>query len=84
MISIEFVAVTLRYILASRLRKADLGGNVWVPDVISLLNKLKITCMNGKWKLNEVSKKQRDVHEALGVRTPIPTPEDYTGFKLLS
>jgi len=40
MIFTEFVAVTLRYVLAARIRDANLGSKTWVPDVISLLNKL--------------------------------------------
>ncbi|MCL2295753.1 MAG: transposase [Methanomassiliicoccaceae archaeon] len=82
MIFAEFVAVTLHYVLASRLRTAGLGRNVWIPDIISLLNKLKITYMNDRWRLNEVSKKQREMYEALGV--PIPAAHDYIGFKPLS
>ena len=64
------------------LRKAELPGKVWIPDVLCLMNKLKITYLNGKWRLNEVSKKQREMYSALGV--PIPEPGDYLNRKPLS
>jgi transposase len=82
MIFVEFVSVTLRYVLASRIRDAKLDDRTWVPDVISLMNKLKISYMNGKWRLNEVSKKQREMFTALGV--PSPAENDYAGYKSLS
>ena len=82
MIFAEFVSVSLRYVLAERLRGAELPGKVWIPDVLGLMNKLKITYMNGKWRLNEVSKKQREMYSALGV--PIPEPGDYLNRKPLS
>ncbi|MPM16849.1 hypothetical protein SDC9_63231 [bioreactor metagenome] len=79
MIFAEFVLVSLRYVLAERLREAELPGKVWIPDVLGLMNKLKITYLNGKWRLNEVSKKQREMYSALGV--PIPELGDHLNLK---
>ena len=34
---------------------------------LDTLKKLKISCIGGKWRLNEVTKAQRELFEALGV-----------------
>ena len=42
-------------------------GDYWVPDVLNTLKKLKISCIGGKWRLNEVTKAQKELFGALGV-----------------
>jgi transposase len=66
----EFVALIARMELLNRIRDSDLHGKVWVPDVIAMLNKLKITRIGDEWRLNEVTKKQRDLYETLGAEPP--------------
>jgi len=70
MIFIQFVSLILRCELFRLLRNSRLYGKYWLPDVFNELNKLKATKIGDKWVLNEVSKKQRTMYEALGLKVP--------------
>lgn len=60
-----FLSLRLRLTLINLLKEKGLAGNYWVPDVINTLKKLKISFIGGKWRLNEVTKAQRELFEAL-------------------
>ena len=64
---VNFLSLRLRLTLINLLKEKGLAGNYWVPDVINTLKKLKISCIGGKWRLNEVTKAQRELFGALGV-----------------
>ena len=65
---VNFLSLRLRLTLINLLKEKGLAGNYWVLDVISTLKKLKISFIGGKWRLNEVTKAQRELFEALGVK----------------
>jgi hypothetical protein len=65
---VNFLSLRLRLTLINLLKEKGMAGNYWVPDVINTLKKLKISCIGGKWRLNEVTKAQRELFEALGVK----------------
>ncbi|MBR1452270.1 MAG: hypothetical protein IJ592_02080 [Candidatus Methanomethylophilaceae archaeon] len=65
---VNFLSLRLRLTLINLLKEKGLAGNYWVPDVINTLKKLKISCIGGKWRLNEVTKAQRELFEALEVK----------------
>ena len=64
---VNFLSLRLRLTLINLLKEKGLAGDYWVPDVLNTLKKLKISCIGGKWRLNEVTKAQRELFEALGV-----------------
>ena len=64
---VNFLSLRLRLTLINLLKEKHLAGKYWVPDVINTMKKLKISCIGGKWRLNEVTKAQRDMFEALGI-----------------
>ncbi|MDR0309578.1 MAG: transposase [Candidatus Methanoplasma sp.] len=68
----EFVSLMIRTELRNRMRKAGLLEKMQVPKAIAVMNKLKITRMGEKWRLNEITKEMRDLLSALG----IPLPQD--------
>jgi transposase len=69
MIFVEFLSLVLRTELLNRVRTADLA-DIWVPDIVNTMNKLKITLVGSRWRLNEVTKKQRELYRKLGVSPP--------------
>jgi transposase len=71
MLCVEFIALVLRTSLLNRARDAGLLTRMWVTDMINELAKLKITRIGETWRLNEVSKKQRELLQALGVDHPV-------------
>ena len=64
---VNFLSLRLRLTLINLLKEKNLAGKYWVPDVINAMKKLKISCIGGKWRLNEVTKAQRELSEALGI-----------------
>jgi len=73
MIFIQFLALILHCELFRRLRESAIYKKYWIPDIMNELGKLKVTLIGKKWILNEVSKKQRTILEAL--RVAVPTTE---------
>ena len=67
---VNFLSLRLRITLIERMKKSPLAGKMWVPDVIGLLKKLKMSCVGGNWRLNEVTKSQRELFKQLGIRLP--------------
>jgi len=71
MIFIQFVSLILRSAPAKKIRCSEkLYTEVWLPDVIGELYKLKVSKISGHWVLNEVTKKQRELFGALNVPVP--------------
>ena len=64
----NFLSLRLRLTLINLLKEKGLAGNYWAPDVINTLKKLKISCIGGKWRLNEVTKAQRELFDALDIK----------------
>ncbi len=67
---VNFLSLRLRITLIARLKNSSLADKMWVPDVINLLKKLKMSCIGGNWRLNEVTKAQRDLFNQLGIKLP--------------
>lgn len=71
LIFVQFVSLILRTELVNRIKDNNkLNRKIWYPDVINELSKLKASKMGNKWVLNEVSKKQRELLQRLGVEVP--------------
>ena len=71
MLCVEFIALVLRTALLNRARDAGLLTKMWVTDMINEMMKLKITRIGQTWRLNEVTKRQRELLKALGVDHPV-------------
>ncbi len=67
---VNFLSLRLRIALINRIKVTSLSGKMWVPDVINLLKKLKMSCVGGKWRLNEITKAQKDLFNALRIKLP--------------
>ena len=70
MLYIEFIALILRTILLNKMRKENMLTNVWIPDIISEMNKLKVGKIGDIWRLNELTKKQKELLKKLAVKQP--------------
>jgi len=65
---VSFLAVTLRSLIESKLRAADLMKNHSVPEALNLLGKIKrITFPDGRTYQLEIPKKTRIFAEAIGL-----------------
>lgn len=67
---IAFVSLVLRTFMMRRAAEAKLLDKRWIDDMLLELAKLKVTKIGETWRLNEVTKKQRDLLVALGVTPP--------------
>ena len=65
---VNFISLRLRMMLIKRMKECGLTDTMWVPDLIRTTRKLKISCIGGEWRLNEVTKSQRTICEKLGVK----------------
>jgi hypothetical protein len=68
----EFVALIVRTELRNRMKEAGLLEKIQVPKALAVMDKLKITRMGEKWRLNEITKEMRELLVALN----IPLPQD--------
>ncbi|WP_400256704.1 hypothetical protein [Candidatus Methanomassiliicoccus intestinalis] len=68
---IDFIALILRTVLLNRMKKQTLLKNCCVPDIINEMSKLKIVRIGEDWRLNELTKKQKDYFKALSITPPI-------------
>ncbi|MDO5862605.1 MAG: hypothetical protein Q4Q58_07435 [Thermoplasmata archaeon] len=64
---INLLSLRIRTDLLNRMRDAGMTDRMCAKDVLRTLGKLKISQIGGKWRLNEVTKAQRDIFEKLGV-----------------
>ena len=68
---IDFIALSLRTVLLNRMKKQTLLKNCCVPDIINEMSKLKVVRIGEDWRLNELTKKQKDYFKALSITPPI-------------
>ena len=67
---VNFLSLRLRLTLLERMRASGLLDTMWIPDLLRVLKKLKISHIGDKWRLNEVTKAQRDIFEGLKIDPP--------------
>ena len=68
---IFFISLILRAILLRRAREAKLLDKSSIEEILMELSKLRAVKVGGKWRLTEVSKKQRMILEKMEIRVPV-------------
>ena len=68
---IFFISLILRAILLRRARNAGLLDKSSIEEIIMELAKIRAVKVGGKWRLTEISKKQRTILEKMEVRIPV-------------
>jgi len=68
---IFFISLILRAILLRRAREAKLLDKSSVEEILMELSKLRAVKVGGKWRLTEVSKKQRMILEKMEISVPV-------------
>jgi transposase len=68
---IFFISLILRAMLLRRAREAELLDKKSIEDILMELSKLRAVKVGGKWRLTEVSKKQRTIFEKMGIGVPV-------------
>lgn len=64
---INFLSLRLRLTLLKYMKQSKITDNMWIPKVLKLMKKLRITLVGDEWRLNEVTKKQRELLSKLGI-----------------
>jgi transposase len=67
---ILFLSLLLRSLLLQRARRAKLLGKMWTEEMLRLMGMLKVTLIGQEWRMAEVTKKQRELFQAMGVKAP--------------
>jgi transposase len=65
---VEFIAMILRSEMKAVLKKSKLPDSLYIPEMLSELRKLKQITFGKKKALTEVSKFQKDIFTAFGIR----------------
>ncbi len=65
---VEFIAMILRSEMKAVLRKSKLPNSLYIPEMLSELRKLKQITFGKKKALTEVSKFQKDIFTAFGIK----------------
>ena len=68
---IFFISLILRALLLRRARDAGLLDKKSIEEIIMELAKLRAVKVGGKWRLTEISKKQRTIFEKLEIGVPV-------------
>ena len=68
---IFFISLILRAILLRRAREAKLLDKSSIEEILMELSKLRAVKVGGKWRLTEVSKKQRRILEKMEISVPV-------------
>jgi len=68
---IFFISLILRAILLRRAREAELLDKKSIEEILMELAKLRAVKVGGKWKLTEISKKQRMIMEKMNIEIPV-------------
>jgi transposase len=68
---IFFISLIMRAILLRRAREAQLLDKKSIEEIIMELAKFRAVKVGNKWKLTEMSKKQRTILDKMSVRIPI-------------
>ena len=66
-----FISLILRAILLRRAREAKLLDKKSIEEILMELAKLRAVKVGGKWRLTEISKKQRTILEKMGIGIPV-------------
>ena len=64
---VNFLSLRLRLTLLNRMKKSGITDEMWVPKLMKVMRKLRITRVGEEWRLNEVTKKQREILSKLGL-----------------
>ena len=64
---VNFLSLRLRLTLLERMRASGITDEMWIPKLMKVLRKLRITLVGDEWRLNEVTKKQRELIGKLGL-----------------
>ena len=64
---VNFLSLRLRLMLLNRMKESGLTDEMWIPKLMKIMKKLRITRVGNEWRLNEVTKKQREVLSKLGI-----------------
>ena len=65
------ISLILRAILLRRARDAELLDKKSIEEILMELAKLRAVKVGGKWKLTEISKKQRTILEKMKIGVPV-------------
>ncbi len=68
---IFFVSLIMRAILLRKARKAELLDKKSIEEILMELAKLRAVKVGGKWRLTEISKKQRTILEKMKIGIPV-------------
>jgi transposase len=68
---IFFVSLIMRAILLRKAREAELLDKKSIEDILLELAKLRAVKVGGKWRLTEISKKQRTILEKMKIGIPV-------------
>ena len=68
---IFFISLILRAILLRRAKAAELLDKKSIEEILMELAKLRAVKVGGKWKLTEISKKQRTILEKMKIGIPV-------------
>jgi len=67
-----FVSLVIRAILLQKAREAKLLDKKSVEEIMMELAKIRAVKIGGKWRLTEITKKQRTILEKMKIPTHIP------------
>ena len=67
---VSFLSLRLRTALLNRMKENGLTDRMWISDVMGIMRKLKISQVGGRWRLNEMTRAQKDIFEGLGIKPP--------------
>jgi transposase len=70
---VEFIAMILRSEINVVLKKSKLPASLSIPELLSELRKLKQITFGKKKALSEVSKTQKDIYTAFGIKLDVQT-----------
>lgn len=64
---VNFLSLRLRLTLLERMRTSGITDEMRIPKLMKVLRKLRMTLVGNEWRLNEVTKKQRELIGKLGL-----------------
>ena len=68
---IFFLSLVLRAMLLRRARTANLLEKTSIEEILMELAKVRAVKVGGKWRLTEISKKQRTIFEKMEIGVPV-------------
>lgn len=64
---VNFLSLRLRLSLLEMMKSSGITDEMRIPKLMKVMRKLRITCVGGEWRLNEVTRKQREILSRLGL-----------------